>query len=186
MANVNFPRGLEPYGNLLRVTEYTLSSAYAQDLFIGDPVELSATGRDVVVATAGTGNPLTGSITGIYDLNKVPLAYWDSGHTGIGYVTVADDPKQIYVAQGDGLVSILTTIDANGNVNLIGGAGSTVNYRSGWQIDDSDTGGGTAGDQIRLIRQVERDDNEKDVAYCDWLFQINNHTQSVGIVGVGV
>jgi len=186
MANINFPRGLEPYGNLLCVTEYTLSSAYAQDLFIGDPVELDATGRNVVICTAGTGNPITGSITAIYDSNKVPLNYWDSGHAGIGYVQVADDPKQLYVAQGDGDTTILTVIDSNGNVNLIGGTGSTVNYRSGWQIDDSDTGGGTAGDQIRLIRPVERVDNEVGLAYCDWLFQINNHTQSVGIVGVGV
>jgi hypothetical protein len=98
---------------------------------------------------------------------------------------VADDPKQIFVAQGDGDTTILTGIDANGNVNLVAGAGSTVNNRSGWQIDDSDTGGATAGDQIRLIRQVVREDNEVDVAFCDWLFQINNHTQSVGIVGVG-
>jgi len=186
MANINFPRGLEPYGNLLRVTEYTLVAGHATDLFIGDPVAIEVTGRNVTIAGDGTGEEITGSITAIYDSNKVPLAYWDGGHSGIGYVMVADDPKQIFVAQGDGVASILTTIDANGNVNLVAGTGSTVNYRSGWQIDDSDTGGGTPGDQIRLIRQVERDDNEKDVAYCDWLFQINNHTQSVGIVGVGV
>jgi hypothetical protein len=186
MANTNFPRGLQPYGNCLRVTEYTLSAAYAQDLFIWDPVEIDATGQNVVIATAGTGNPITGSIVGIYDEDKVPLGYWDSGHSGIGYVIVADDPKQCYISQGDGDTSILTIIDANGNVNLIDGTGSTVNYRSGWQIDDSDTGGGTAGDQIRLIRPVNRVDNEVGLAYCDWLYQINNHTQSVGIVGVGV
>ena len=186
MANLNFPRGLQPYGNLLQVTEYTLSSAYAQDLFIWDPVVVNGTSRDVVIATAGTGNALTGCIVGIYDLNKVPLQYWDSGHVGIGYVLVADDPRQIFIAQGDGDTTIMTIADANGNVNLIGGTGSTVNYRSGWQIDDSDTGGGTAGDQIRLIRPVQRVDNTVGLAYCDWLFQINNHTQSVGIVGVGV
>lgn len=186
MANINFPRGLQPYKNLLRVTEYTLSTAYAQDLFIWDPVTIDATGRNVVIATAGTGNPITGSIVGIYDENKVPLNYWDSGHSGVGYVMVADDPKQIFISQGDGDTSILTIVDANGNVNLIDGTGSTVNYRSGWQIDDSDTGGATPGDQIRLIKPEERVDNEVGVAYCDWLYQINNHTQSVGIVGVGV
>jgi hypothetical protein len=185
MANTNFPRGLQPYGNCLRVTEYLLTAAYAQDLFIWDPVEI-ASGGVAVIATAGTGNPIAGSIVGIYDLNKVPLAYWDSGHVGIGYVIVADDPKQMYISQGDGDTTIMTVADANGNVNLIDGTGSTVNYRSGWQIDDSDTGGATPGDQIRLVRPVNRVDNTVGEAYCDWLYQINNHTQSVGIVGVGV
>ena len=186
MANVNFPRGLQPYGNLLQVTEYTLSSAYAQDLFIWDPVVVNGTSRDVVIATAGTGNKITGSIVGIYDLNKVPLQYWDSGHVGIGYVLVADDPRQLFIAQGDGDTSYLDANDANGNVNLIGGAGSTVNYLSGWEINDSDTGGNTAGDQVRLIRADQRVDNTVGLANADWLLRINNHTANAGIVGVGV
>ena len=61
-----------------------------------------------------------------------------------------------------------------------------MNFRSGWELDDSDTGGATAGDQIRLIRPVDRVDNTVGIANCDWICQINNHTQSVGIVGVGV
>lgn len=186
MANLNFPRGLQPYGNLLQVTEYTLSSGYAQNLFIWDPVVVNGTSRDVVIATAGTGNRLTGSIVGIYDLNKVPLQYWDSGHAGIGYVLVADDPRQIFISQGDGLVSFLDANDANGNVNLIAGAGSTVNFLSGWQLDDSDTGGATPGDQIRLIRADQRVDNTVGIANADWKFRINNHTANAGIVGVGV
>jgi len=186
MANTNFPRGLQPYGNLLQVTEYTLSSAYAQDLFIGDPVAVNGTSRDVVIATSGTGNAITGAIVGIYDLNKVPLQYWDSGHVGIGYVLVADDPRQVFIAQGDGDTSYLDANDANGNVNLITGAGSTVNYLSGWEINDSDTGGATAGDQIRLIRPDQRVDNTVGIANADWLFRINNHTANAGIVGIGV
>jgi hypothetical protein len=186
MANINHPRGLQPYGNLLQVTEYTLSTAYAQDLFIWDPVVVNGTSRDVVIATAGTGNAISGVIVGIYDLNKVPLQYWDSGHTGIGYVLVADDPRQVFIAQGDGAVSFLDADDANGNINLVSGSGSTVNYLSGWELDDSDTGGSTAGDQIRLIRPDQRDDNTVGIANADWLCRINNHTANAGIVGVGV
>jgi len=186
MANVNFPRGLQPYGNLLQVTEYTLSSGYAQDLFIWDPVVVNGTDRNVVIATAGTSNAISGVIVGIYDLNKVPLQTWESGHTGIGYVLVADDPRQLFIAQGDGAVSYLDINDCNGNVNLVAGAGSTVNYLSGWELDDSDTGGNTADDQIRLIRPVQQVDNEVGIANADWLFRINNHTANAGIVGVGV
>ena len=186
MANIDRPRGLQVYGNLLRSTEYTLSSAYAQDLFIGDPVAINGTSRDVVIATSGTGNAITGPILGIYDLNKVPLNYWDTGHVGIGYVLVADHPNQLFSAQGDGDTTYLDADDANGNVNLITGTGSTVNFLSGWEINDSDTGGSTAGDQVRLMKTDPRVDNTVGIANADWILRINNHTQSAGIVGAGV
>jgi len=185
MANPDFPRGLQPYGNLLRSTEYSLSAAYAQDLFIGDPVITLAGGRDVGIATAGTGFSITGAILGIYDLDKVPLNYWDSGHAGIGYVIVADHPDQIFIGQSNG--ATLALVDANGNVNLAaGGGGSTVNFRSSWEIEDTDTGGATPGDQIRLLKPDQRVDNIVATSNTDWLFRINNHTENAGIVGVGV
>ena len=186
MANVNFPRGLQPHRNLMRATEYKIPAAYAQDLFIYDPVIAIAAGRDINIAVAGTGNPITGSILAIYDLNKVPLSHWDSGHVGEGFCIVADHPRQIFVAQGDGAVSFLDEDDAHGNINLASGSGSTVNFLSGWELDDSDTGGSTADDQVRLIRPEDITDNTVGIANADWLFQINNHTQSSGIVGVGV
>ena len=188
MANVNFPRGLQPHRNLMRATEYKIPAAYAQDLFVYDPVITIATGRDINIATAGTGNPVTGSILAIYDLDKVPLAYWDSGHVGEGYVIVADHPEQLFVCQGDGVATFLDEDDANANVNFAAGAtGSLVNYLSGWEIDESDAGdAGVAGDQLRLIRSVQGVDNTVGIANADWIVQINNHTQSVGIVGVGV
>jgi len=186
MANIDRPKGLEPAGPCLRVTEYKLAAAYAQDLFIGDPVIAIATGRDVEIATAGTGNPILGAIVGIYDSNKVALPYWDSGHVGEGYVMVSDHPDQIYSCQGDGDTSYLDENDCNGNVNLVSGTGSTVSWRSGWELNDSDTGGNTPGDQIRLIRPVDRPDNTVAIANCDWLVRINNGQSAAGIVGVGV
>ena len=95
MANIDFPRGLEVYGNLLRATEYKVVAGYAQDLFIGDPVIAIATGRDINIATDTTGNPITGAILGIFDSTKVPLHYWDSGHSGEGFILVADHPDQL-------------------------------------------------------------------------------------------
>jgi hypothetical protein len=186
MANIDHPRGLQPHRNLLRATEYKIPAAYAQDLFIYDPVIAIGTGRDINIATAGTGNPITGSILAIYDLNKVPLNYWDSGHVGEGYVIVADHPDQLFVAQGDGDTSFLDEDDSHGNINLVSGTGSTVNFLSGWELDDSATGGAVAADQVRLIRYVQGVDNTVGIANADWICQINNHTQSVGIVGVGV
>lgn len=186
MANIDRPKGLEPAGNLLRVTEYKCVAGYAQDLFIGDPVVAIATGRDINIATAGTGNNVLGAIVGIYDADKVALPYWDSGHSGEGYFMVADHPEQIYSIQGDGDTSYLDEDDCNGNVNLVSGSGSTVYYRSGWEINESDTGGSTAGDQLRLIRPVDRPDNTIGIANADWLVRINNLQTAAGIVGAGV
>jgi len=186
MANIDRPKGLEPAGPILRVNTYRVSTAYAQDLFIGDPVVANGTGNDVVIATAGTGNKILGAIVAIYDADKVPMNYWDSGHTGRGYIAVADHPEQLYSCQGDGDTSYLDADDCNGNVNLIAGSGSTVSYRSGWELNDSDTGGSTAGDQIRLIRPVDRPDNTVAIANCAWLCRINNHQALAGIVGAGV
>ena len=186
MANTDWARGLQPYGPILRATEYKLVAGYAQDLFIFDPVIGIATGRDVNIATAGTGNPLLGSILAIYDANKVPLQYWDSGHAGEGYVIVADCPEQLFTCQGDGDTSFLDEDDSNGNLNLVSGSGSTVYYLSGWELDDSAAAGTTAGDQVRLIRPVDRPDNTIALANCDWIVRINNHQHTAGIVGVGV
>ena len=184
MANIDFPRGLQPWGNLLQATEYTVASDYATALFIGDPVIATGTGRNVTAATAGTGNKVRGAIIGIYDSNKVPLTYLPAS-TG-GYVLVADHPDQLFVAQGDGDTSYLDINDCNGNVNLIDGTGSTFNYRSGWEINDSDTGGSTAGDQLRLVRPADTVGNTVGIANCLWICRINNHQAAAGIVGAGI
>jgi len=187
MANVDFARGLVPFGELLRATWYQVPSAVVGNvsIFIGDPVILTGTGNTCDIATAGTGNPILGAVLATYDADQVPTQYHlDNG--GAGYLLVADHPDQLFIAQTDGDTSYLSADDAGGNVNLIGGTGSTVNYRSGWEIDDSDTGGSTAGDQVRLMKLAPRADNTIGIANADWIVRINNHQQTSGIVGVGV
>ena len=186
MANIDFPRGLQPWGNLLRATEYKIAASYATALYIGDPVIATGTDRNVEIATAGTGHPVLGAILAIYDVNKVPITHWTASTATAAYVLVADHPDQLFVAQGDGDTSYLDINDCNGNVNLINGTGSTFNYRSGWEINDSDTGGTTAADQLRLIRPADVPNNTVGIAHCLWICRINNHQNSVGIVGVGV
>ena len=99
---------------------------------------------------------------------------------------VADDPKQVFIAQGDGVSSYLDMSDCGGNIALVSGTGSTFSGQSGWELDDSATGANTANEQIRLIRPLDRADNEVGVANCDWLCMINNHQRNAGIVGVGI
>jgi hypothetical protein len=184
MANIDFPRGLQPWKKLEQANYYTVASDYGTAVYIGDPVIASGTNRNVTLATAGTGNKVLGAVIGVYDTNMLPLSYLPAS-TG-GYVLVADHPDQVFVAQGDGAVSYLDINDCNGNINLVSGTGSSVNYRSGWELDDSDTGGNTAGDQIRLIKPVQSADNTVGIANCLWECKINNHQALQGIVGAGV
>jgi len=90
------------------------------------------------------------------------------------------------VIQGDGDTSYLDENDCNGNVPLVSAVGSTVTYRSGWELDDSAAGAATAAEQIRLIRPQDRPDNTIAIANCDWICKINNHQGLQGIVGAGV
>jgi hypothetical protein len=162
-------------------------------MYIGDPVVQTGTGNLVEVATAGTGNKVAGAIIGVYDSNKVPGIQASTGErlnykpaSTAAYVLVADHPMQLFIAQGDGDTSYLDSDDCGGNVNLIAGTGNTLSGISGWEINDSDTGGNTAGDQLRLIRPVDRPDNTVAIANCDWYCFINNHQKNAGIVGAGV
>jgi nitrous oxidase accessory protein NosD len=55
MANLDAARGLQIAGPLLSCRMYKMSAAYAQALYIGDPMALDASGN-AIIATAGTGN----------------------------------------------------------------------------------------------------------------------------------
>ena len=185
--NADFPRGLQPHEYVLHRNTYNIPASLTGNvgLFIGDPVILTGTGNEIDIAVAGTGNPILGAVLAVYDSNGDPLlSYVDA--SGGGTVLVSDDPFQYYVCQGDGAVSFLDADDAGGNINLVSGTGSAVNARSGWQLDDSETGDGTPGDQIRLVAPVNRVDNTVALANADWVCLINNHQRLQGIVGVGV
>lgn len=188
MANADRPMGLQIYGPLLRVQEYTLSSAYNTQICKGDPVAANGTANDVVLATAGTGNKVLGAVIAVYDSNHVPLAYWPANNPGIGYVLVADEPDQVYVIQDNAGTGAQTfgINGCNGNVNLASGTGSTVTGISAWELAGGDTPGNTAGDQIRLVKPVPRADNDYTAVWADWIVRINNHQAMQGIVGAGV
>lgn len=187
MANADFPRGLQPHEWIPHRATYTIPNSLTGSvgLFIWDPVILTGTGNEIDIAVAATANPIIGSVLAIYDSNGDPLQSY-SDASGGGTVLVADSPDQFYVIQGDGDTSFLDINDAGGNINLVSGTGSSVNARSGWQLDDSETGDGTAADQIRLIKPVDRIDNTVGIANADWICFINNHQRRQGIVGVGV
>ena len=102
------------------------------------------------VRTGGSGAAI-GAVIGCYDKNMKPALYIASSETGdgtvAGYVMVADDPEQLYVAQEDGDTSSLNIYAVALNAAAIAThAGSTGTGLSGMEIDSSSaaTGAGTA------------------------------------------
>jgi hypothetical protein len=186
MANLDAARGLQIAGPLLSCRMYKMSAAYAQALYIGDPMALDASGN-AIIATAGTGNVIQGVALGFFTSEFVPLAtvYHPSATAGSNFVLLADDPRQLFVCQEDSDGGSLALTDIAGNTNLISGTASTVSGMSGWEIDSSDGGDATAGDQVRLINILRSPDNAIGTN-CKWIIRINNHQALQGIVGVGI
>jgi len=196
MANTKSWKGLKVAGPLLGCHLYECGATYATSFFIGDPVLLTGTSNQVTTAVAGSTNPILGSVLGIYDANKIPgwqlstgerANYKPGSSLGKAYILVADHPRQIFIAQGDGDTSYLDLDDQGGNVALVAlSTGGEISGISQWSLNDSDTANTVMTEQIRLIRPVDRPDNTVAIAYCDWYCFINYHQLNAGIVGAGV
>lgn len=201
MPNANRPMGLSPleyldgspYNGKARM--YFIDSANGSAFAIGDPVALSGSGDSrgvpgIVLATAGTSNPVLGAIVGapgvIYGGSQIDPA--TTGNSTIVpatktkgyYVLVSDDPNIVYEVQEGGAGAALTAADIGRNYNLLSGTNS--GFQSGWLFDNA-AGGTEATRQIQLLGLVNRSDNEFG-QYAKWKVRINVHPFKAGVAGV--
>lgn len=191
MANANSPRGLQPYADSTARyftgggTVYYVPPSDANNIFVGDPVIASgladANGVPAVtLATAGSGNYLTGAMIGLVDnagalvvpvLQNSPV--YRQANVG-AYILVADDPDLMFWVQEDSVGGALPAGAASGNADLVAGTGSTVTGFSGWQLQSSSEGTG-ATLQLRILRALQEPDNAIGTN-AKWLVKINLHT----------
>lgn len=200
MANANTPMGLSPKEYLdgsswngathLYCILQADGSAYA----IGDPVTLGGSGDDngipnVVLATAGTGNAITGVVVSagglknggfMADPTNLNTTVIPATKTKNYYVMVCDDPNVLFEVQEDSVGNNLAKTDLGNNFNLVSGTNS--GYMSGWMLDSS-TAATTATLQLKLVRLAQRSDNAIG-QYGKWLVKINNHSYGAGVAGV--
>lgn len=191
MANVVSPRGLRLGGPNLGCHLYAVAATYGTAMYIGDPVVQTGSGNQVVVATLGSTNSICGAIIGVYDSNKIPGTVDSSGvrlnykpASTQAYVLVADDPRQVFIAQTD--TGTYTIADCGANCSMASAAGSTVSGQSGWVIAAGTASSTGTTEQLRLIREVDRIDNTTGLANTDWYCFINYHQRAAGVVGAGV
>jgi len=202
MANANKPMGLSPHSYISGAkwngqgTVYAILQADTNAYAVGDPVTLAGTADangipNVVLSTAGAGNPITGVIVGLganvyggmvgstTQFSSVLIPATKPAGTNY-YVLVCDDPNVLFEIQEGGAGTALAAADLGTNINLLSGANN--GYASGWQLDNNSKGTG-ATLQCQLLRLKQTADNTFG-QYADWLVRINNHSFKAGTAGV--
>lgn len=200
MPNINAPSGLAPVRYLNgspwngQAQLYSILQANGSAYAIGDPVVVGGSAdpngvANVVLATAGTGNQVTGVIVSagsivnggfMADPNNLATTVIPAAKTKNYYVMVANDPNIVFEVQEGGAGAALTVTDVSNNFNLLSGTNS--GYLSGWTLDNA-SAATTATLQLKLIGLVQRKDNALG-QYAKWLVKINNHTYAAGTAGV--
>lgn len=166
MANKDRPRGAEPWGELLRVTERQAGGAIG----IGDIVALDADGEVVVVAASGSQT----------DLACLGAAITSASAQG-DKVIVADHPDQLFRIQADG-ADIDAQTDINQNYGIV--ATAAVGGESRHELDSS-SGTADATESLKLL-EIDRTEGNALGAQVDCIVKINNHQLAGGTGTAGV
>lgn len=204
MANPNTPYGLQPIqrldGAAYRASArlYFVPAANTNALYVGDPVIKTHASADtngipgVDLASAGTGNQITGVVVGFYGtctagtgaygqffgLSGTPGPAYRPATTSLDYyVLVNDDPEASFAVQcndAGGVPAVTALVGLN--ANLASGAGSVYTGLSGWQL--TPTGAATTNTlQLRVIEVLREVDNVGGSANAKYVVQINQHTE---------
>ncbi len=142
---------------------YTIASALGENIYSGDPVDLTGTGRNIALASAGIDNPIVGIFAGVRYVDENGEQQfrprWPTGQVATEIeALVYDDPFQEFIAQVDGVAGL---VEANVGLlaALVAGAGNNFTGRSAWQIDQS-TLAVTITLQVRVLGLSRDPENE--------------------------
>lgn len=167
MANSDAPTGLQAVrhamGGVVRLAERTIADAYDTNIFTGDLVASTGTGRNVAVTAAGANRSLGvfGGCEFIMPDGEVRFQrYWPASQAVQAGTTpkafIYDDPSILFEIQADEDVE---AGDIGNTADYIGThAGSTLTGQSGMELDSSDLGANADG-QLKVIELVDRPGN---------------------------
>lgn len=186
MTNVNGPFGLRPHrhigGGVIRNGVYSIASGYNASIFLGDPVVMTGTGRNVAVAAGGTTNS-QGVFAGVrYNdaEGRVKFAkYWPANQVASKIeALVWDDPEIAFLIQCD----VLNEADVGLLADWDDAAGSTVTGMSGRSLVAS--AGATTGKSLRIQKLADYPDNQYG-AYAKAEVVFIEHALRGVVAGVG-
>jgi len=186
MSNVNGAYGLRPSrhlkGGTVRMAEYSIASALAANIYVGDPVEMTGTGRNITLAAAD--NPDNVGVfmgcsyvdsTGSHKFAK----NWVTGQVGTEAVAyVCDDPDVVFTAQA----TTVAEADIGQLADWDGTAGADSTGISGNQVDG--TSYASTNGALRVLGLVKEPGNEYG-AYAKVEVMFAEHVLSRVVAGVG-
>ncbi|RJQ53485.1 MAG: hypothetical protein C4521_07505 [Actinobacteria bacterium] len=186
MANTNSPFGFRARrhmtGGMIRLSEYSIASAYNANIFFGDPVEMTGTGKNIQLAPEDNVDSI-GVFAGCRYVdsqgNQKFSKYWPAGTTATDIVAlVYDDPNIVFEMQ----VSTIAAADVGQLVDWAAGTGSTVTGVSGAYADTATAAASNAS--LRIIGLVPRVDNAYG-AYAKIEVVFAEHALKGVVAGVG-
>lgn len=211
MSNPNTPfglrlynrRGMADFRDSLEVFYVPANTTNA--IYEGDPVIKTAASADVNgidgvnLATAGTGNAITGVVCGFLGIGTAQLGtinpslfglsstpgpvYKPANATTPYYLLVSVDPSAQYIVQSNDSGGSPASTVVGKNANLASGAGSPYTGWSGWLLAANQIGTGSTY-QTKIIGFAPEPDNTPGVAHAKLLVVINNNTEANATAGI--
>lgn len=184
MANLNQPAGFKPIRQQSAApnsgggNRYYVGTGDANNIFIGDPVDDSGSGDafgvpGVVRATAGSGGYTRGVVIAIENRTSDNLSRTYRPASQAMYLIVDDNPNSEFEIQEDSGGNSLDQTAIGSNIDFVIGTGNTTTGISAAQLN-SDTADTTNTLQCRVLRFVQRPDNEIG-NYGKWIVKFNLH-----------
>jgi len=191
MANKDAAFGLKPVGKVGQnrdnqgLSEY-LIAASSSAIYFQDPVKMAATGAIVV---AGAGGAILGSLGGIFftdaNTSKPTFAnHLDASNTATdikGFVS--DDPYERFEIQSNNS-GASNVNDVFAVADLVYAAGSSPDYVSGVELNDSTLADGSSATLQILSLSRDPDNSDVDSANVNWIVRINEHELDMNVNGV--
>tara|TARA_S200002703_G_C3715008_1_gene219654 strand:- start:166 stop:741 length:576 start_codon:yes stop_codon:yes gene_type:complete len=191
MANKDAAFGLKPIGKVGQnrdnqgLSEY-LIAASSSAIYFQDPVKMAASGAIVV---AGAGGAILGSLGGIFftdaNTSKPTFAnHLDASNTATdikGFIS--DDPYERFEIQSNNS-SGSNVNDVFAVADLVYAAGSSPDYVSGVELDDSTLANGSSATLQILGLSRDPDNSDVDSANVNWIVRINEHELDMNVNGV--
>lgn len=186
MANVNGAYGLRPSrhmnGGCHQTNAYSIASGYASNIFTGDPVVATGTGKNIELAAAGTTNAI-GVFAGCQYVDQNGeqkfSPYWPASTAATEIqALVYDDPDMIFSMQCD----TLAEGDVQALCDWVAGSGVLATGVSGAQAEGSATA--TTGKSLRILGLVPSPDNAYG-AYAKAEVQFVEHARMGVVSGAG-
>jgi len=191
MANKDAPFGLKPIGKVGQnrdnqgLSEYDIAAS-ATAIYFQDPVKMLNTGT---IGVAAAGDALLGAITGVFftdaSTSKPTFAnHLDASNAATdikGFVT--DDPYERFEIQTNNSGASATT-DIFNVADIVYAAGSSPDYVSQVELNDSTLAAGSSA-QLQILG-LSKDPDNSDVgsANVNWVVRINEHQLDMNVNGV--